>query len=934
MKYTSILFIVLLPALLLAQDMPKVKNEMKDTTLRTGQLQNGFRYVMKNIPNDKGKVKMNLIVKAGSSQEEKDQFEMAHLLEHIAYNTTEHFPDLRNNTKFFSSLGLRPQDLSAQVGGYNTQYKFYYPQDSEKALDTALLIYHDIVSGKVLFNENDVQAERKALYQETLYSGGPEGIYLNGEINYLLTGCSDVPEPDMMKASILNSSTEPLKRFYKKWYVPNRMVLAIVGKIENMDNLERKIRQRFQNVDSSLPTYSEVNCDKNYLQSPEHFIVMESPDNNKDLTVFETEFRFYVRNKNIYSNRWSKEENKLFWEVLGSLITDRMHLAQANYNINYKSKLYTGGGLPAAIVYIWASGDQKKAVQKVFSTLAGFSQFGFKENELQRAIQKIYERLKSNDKSTGSWLKLVTNQALEDEPLSTGDQIQFLESLNVLQVNRLVKKLTWKPDDIVIVTPNEDESEKYSKKVLQHYINEGLDIPEVFTPLPIPEQLLSQEKADQLDKARIVNEKSGEFKESILEFANGLKVILRKQPFKGESKNNKMVIHGFSPYGASCFGLSSEEALLAPSIIRHSGVGKFNKFQIDKFFDSTSLAFNIKDYITPYETGIKAQFNPDDLEKLLQFIYLSFTEPRYDPNAFKDWKWEEFQRLQRMDPINMDFNDFVKKELGEKELAKGTKRYTQSLKIDYRSSFNKYKKLHGNARDFTFIVMGDLEIDQITPLLQKYLGNLPNQLSALDYTDLKEEATKEFNKPHDAQFNFNQVTDNKLLSIAYQTPLNENGFKSEIETEVLTEALNLKLKKLRYEKKLGVYFSNTSGTIDPIRNLKTIRIYLQTNPNDFEEVLESCELFIKELKTEPVSEEFLENVKKSASLSKWTADYEDTRNSVINSLYELYRFNKKPIKTEDARDYIDNFDSKDLMESANQFFKKECKSVFSSESGT
>ncbi|HEA29170.1 MAG TPA: insulinase family protein [Leeuwenhoekiella sp.] len=935
MKLISIILIILIPKVLYPQQIKTNNDTTNVDNLKTGLLENGLRYAIKNLPEDEGKIKSNLIIKVGSDQEDIGEYELAHLLEHMAYNSTENFPDLRNNTIFFSEFNMEPRDLRAQISNSSTQYSFQYPQSSPTAIDQALSLYYDIASGKVLFQQKSVQAERKALYQELLFSGGVENVYLNGKINSLLTGCNHIPELRNIKSSIMNSSTNALIDFYQKWYSTDEMVITVVGNIKDVNLIERKIRKKFEGLKRLRPKNNQVYCNENYLLGPKRFIVEKRKERSNDTIVPETEFQFFFRNSHLYSKKFSKSESKYLWSLLSDMITNRLKADPASYNKNYRSTLHQSGRVPAEQLYLWTRGDEKKVCEKIFGILQGISDFGFESKEFEIAINSRIENLEHQDYTSSEvWvnalLMSVSNNQKRFNP-NRQNIINFFENLDHFQLNEFVKNIDWTPDDIVAILPENKDIQKFNRETINDWINLGLQDPKRYIPESVPETLLSQKTINTLDEAKILYHKSGKLNETILKFENGLKIVLKNQKPKSGAFKNKVMLHGFSPYGASCFESLKINALLSPSIVKNSGFGNYNKMQIDEVLEGTSLRYSIRDYITEWETGLQAEIDSKDLETLLQYIYLSFTAPRYDIDAFQDWKIKELQRLQRLNLFNTNFRDFVDQNSGKMELPRGTLRYKKSMRVDYKDSFEKYKILHDNAANFTFIIVGDFKEKDCISLFQKYLGNLPSKNSEYECSGTVNFKGKSFtNNTRNSQLNFDQETDNKFLSILFRTPLTEQGFDEEVKLEFLKQALNLKLKRLRFVEKLGVYFVAAIGSIDEMVNAKSIEIYLQTNPLDFDEVLETCESIIAELKHQPVSKDFLETVKESSYLPKWSASQSKRNKYIEKRLYEYYNFQRAPVELSEMDDYIKKFSSYDLQQTAKNYFKGSGKSILTS----
>src|SRR5882672_3773887 len=62
-----------------------------DTAVRTATLPNGLTYFVRQNARPAKRVSFRLAVKAGSLEEHDDQLGLAHLIEHMAFNGSEHF---------------------------------------------------------------------------------------------------------------------------------------------------------------------------------------------------------------------------------------------------------------------------------------------------------------------------------------------------------------------------------------------------------------------------------------------------------------------------------------------------------------------------------------------------------------------------------------------------------------------------------------------------------------------------------------------------------------------------------------------------------------------------------------------------------------------------------------------------------------------------
>src|SRR4029453_17973183 len=114
-----------------------------DPEVSTGTLANGLRYYVRANGKPARRIELRLVVKAGSVLEDPDQLGLAHFVEHMLFEGTEHFPRGGIN-EFLASLGLGiGPDANAATSFDDTQYTLRIPAGSPQGLDRALLVVED-----------------------------------------------------------------------------------------------------------------------------------------------------------------------------------------------------------------------------------------------------------------------------------------------------------------------------------------------------------------------------------------------------------------------------------------------------------------------------------------------------------------------------------------------------------------------------------------------------------------------------------------------------------------------------------------------------------------------------------------------------------------------------------------------------------------------
>ena len=136
-----------------------------DAAVKTGSLPNGLTFYIRQNSRPAGRVLLRLAVKAGSLDEADDQQGLAHFLEHMAFNGTEHFKP-GELVSFLESIGARfGPHVNASTSFDETIYMLDIPTDKPGYLEKGMLVLHDFAAGISLLPE-EVEKERGVVLEE------------------------------------------------------------------------------------------------------------------------------------------------------------------------------------------------------------------------------------------------------------------------------------------------------------------------------------------------------------------------------------------------------------------------------------------------------------------------------------------------------------------------------------------------------------------------------------------------------------------------------------------------------------------------------------------------------------------------------------------------------------------------------------------------
>ncbi|MDA3822275.1 MAG: pitrilysin family protein, partial [Bacteroidales bacterium] len=236
-----------------------------DQEVKYGVLVNGMTYYIKHNEEPKNRASFYMIQNVGAILEEDSQNGLAHFLEHMAFNGTEHFPEkgiLNTLQKHGVAFGY---NINAYTSTDETVYNLSeIPTDKPGLLDTCLLVLNDW-SNYLLLTEEEIEAERGVISEEwrtrrnarfRMYRESAPYIYNNSKFSKRdVIGDLDV---------IKNFKYDQLRSFYHDWYRTDLQAVAVVGDFD-ADEMEQKVI----NLLSKVPAVENTK-NRDYVEIPDN----------------------------------------------------------------------------------------------------------------------------------------------------------------------------------------------------------------------------------------------------------------------------------------------------------------------------------------------------------------------------------------------------------------------------------------------------------------------------------------------------------------------------------------------------------------------------------------------------------------------------------------------------------------------------------------
>ncbi|WP_039867176.1 pitrilysin family protein [Pedobacter sp. BAL39] len=771
-----------------------------DPELRTGKLPNGFTYYIRRNKTPQKRVMMYLAVKAGSILETDQQRGVAHFVEHMSFNGTKHFPK-KELSNYLEKSGVRfGADLNANTGPDETVYQLPLPSDNPELLANGLQIMRDWAQ-EANIEAEDVARERHVILEEKRYRQGLQQRYEEQSIPVYTNQSrysSRLPigtEPVLQKVT-----AEQIRSFYKDWYRPNLEAILVVGDID-VDQMEKDIKAKFSDLKNPVkekerPAYRATLTGKNqYMQ----FIDPEWGGIAVEVVMKQQQSRMLST---------SDYRNNLMKTLLSQMISARFR--QMPF-VSFTS--ITGGLMSMSVNVNSKPAETGPALQSVWLELRRMEEQGFTAAELERVKknhqEKMAEAWKEKDKTSSETLirpyltHFLTGDIAPGITRENELTTELLPEISLSEINDLMKAYVKDTDRDIIVKGSEENKaflpdeatilgwiEAVYTAPLTPFVDDVQDLP-LLSDTPKPGRITVDEPVEKAGLQKIT-------------LSNGLNVLLKKTDFQ----NDQVLFKGFAEGGAS---LSDDadylSALNAANVVVASGAGNYNAQQLSKYLSGRQL--QVSPFINDTYQGFGGSSTKAELSTALEVVHAYVTAPRKDQEAFNIlMSRSKDQLLNRSNGPAQVFSDTVALVLGNNHIRRRpqTMKSLESLQLD--KAYEIYKKRFADASAFTFVFVGNMDLETMRPLLEKYLGSLPSTGAKEQIRDVG------INIPPGriTKTVYNGAVQKSSVLLAYSGAF-DYTFDHTIQMNALADALKISLTERLRDQEGGTYTPNVQMTL-------------------------------------------------------------------------------------------------------------------------
>lgn len=842
-----------------------------DNTIRKGILPNGMTYYIRHNAQTKGVADFYIAQKVGSILEEKRQRGLAHFLEHMAFNGTKHFP---GNTlqpgivAWCESVGIK---FGANLNAYTSVDQTVYnisaaPVTREGVIDSCLLILNDW-SHELLLTDKEIDKERGVIEEEwrTRRSGMAMQRLSEQAMPVIYAGtkysdCMPIGNIDIVRTFPYND----LRDYYSKWYRPDLQAIIVVGDI-NEDKIEEKIKKLFAKI--PLP------------QNPAHRIYYPIGNNEKMILYTATDKEQPTVNFTLYMKRdvTPKQERNTIQNyaddyktnILRMAINDRLEELSRTKNAPFISASVRSGNFFLAstkdafeLSGVLKEGKVIEAIQLLVGEVERARANGITIDELKRGKAEMlsYAENDYNDRSNrrnGEFVEQCVQNFLEETPIIEPEkELEMVRKLDktvtIDDVNALAKTIITNQNQVVTMFgPDKNTFKMPTNSSIENAILKAQK--QHYTPYKT-QNTLTERLITKLPKpGSIISERTYKYGYTEFTLSNGLKVYVRPTNFEPDEVNLKL----FSLGGKNIYPdseMPNLTYLMAGATI--GGVAQYNDLTLEKMLAGKTAT--VTPFIDNDTRGMAGTSNVKDTKTLLELVYLYFTQPRKDPQAFKNLmeQQQEFLTNAHVNPM-LAYNDTLHK------VAYATNRMEsmnkeQLKRVNYNRIMHIYKELFANAANFKLILTGNININKLKPLLCQYIATLPSN-NTKEAIGTYEPKLVDGKKTY--IFHKKQTTPTAITTIVIKGKMEYNN-RNELLMDAIGQLLRIVYTEKVREDKGGTYSVQASGNLQHHPDDEALlRIAFQTDPQKYNDLIPIVYKELEKMATEGPSQQDLDKVK-------------------------------------------------------------------------
>ena len=696
--------------------------------LRKGKLANGLTYYIYNDGSATGEAQYYLYQNVGAILENDEEMGLAHVLEHLAFNTTDHFPNGVMN--FLRSNNLN--DFEAFTGVDDTRYAVHnVPTNDAKLNENMLWVLRDWCHG-VKMTPKDIEKERGIILEEWRHRSGVDRRLTDAIAPVVYNHAGYATHNVIGSQKILETfQQKQVKQFYDKWYRPNMQFIAVIGDVD-VDQMEKNI----QTVFKTLPAKQAPAVNPQTRQIPDNTtpLYMRFIDPENKSASFGLYQRYEVKGN-------APEEDRvrqfIFTKFFNTLAPKRFVMLK---NADKESYIAAEVSLSPLVrnYYQMAwdmvpyQGNEQKALQQMLAVRDNLRDQGFTAAEFNAEKEKMYNGMKDVLEAKGlgtpdNALMLFRQNFLYDIPVQDfrgqiNRNLETLVELEVEDMNAWMKSLL-NDNNLAFVTYSKSQSEM---NITENDLMAALKEKSSFSDMAHADGMkpISQLIDFPLTGGKIVSEKqlkTLQAKEWTL--SNGAKVLYRYVP----ELSGKFLFAGSAEGGKSIVPtqeLANYNAMR--SLLMQSGVYNYNRNQLAQWLQGKDINLSLS--LEDYSDGIGGNAPVDKADDFFSYLYLILSRQNFSKSAFDKYIQRNLYVYENRATTGMAaVQDSIQQLLYPVSAMNPRQDEAFFKSVQFDKLQEQFQAHLGDASRFTYCLIGDIPEAKAKELVLRYIGSLKGE---------------------------------------------------------------------------------------------------------------------------------------------------------------------------------------------------------------
>jgi zinc protease len=716
----------------------------RDTSLHVETLANGMRVFLRHSVVPANRVELRLVVAAGSAYEDEDQRGLAHLVEHLAFAGTTHFPN-RTLIPVFGTLGMRfGNDVNAATVYDATMYSLSVAADSAD-IATALVIMTDWAHG-VTFDSTVIARERSIVQDELRMRFGAGVPYTIRMDSVMYAGSPYATrQPIGDSAIVATAPVATIRRFYEDWYRPERMSVVVVGDVD-VDRMARLLRQTVGAIPpSATPARRPPVLDIPVTSGPRAVIMrdalLDDPLSARvDLVVVDPRVRHDVT---MHSLRSSIIEGIYFAALRARLANDAGEgRPVGSMGVDFSDPVTVARVFDLHAQARPVAADSALAV--AINEVVRAARDGFSADELTRAKAATavgYDHLYAerdrwtSEQLAAAFVDIARSGGLVPTPQFMHDQAMLLLGTSLRAVSSAEVAAYgrhWADEThwiLIAGLPRVRDAGTsrigtFEMRAIADSIARTGGVARTRGAPPAPVHVARIAGEDSLlvrvppVPGRVVRDSTiAGTGVRLWTLSNGVRVFLKPTAFDPD----QLEIQARAPGGISLAADSEYPSLqLVSPLFRTSGVGGYSKAGFRERSAGTQVDYGVG--VDQASESIGARGAPRDAALMLQLLYAEFRTPRFD-SAMEAPVLSQLKASLTTGMLQFGAVQQFANSNGNPRGRPPTVAMMDSAHAAVALAF--WRARLANASNWTFYIVGAFKPDSLRPLVERYLGSLP-----------------------------------------------------------------------------------------------------------------------------------------------------------------------------------------------------------------